>query len=109
MSSLFWYYLPYPQESDLAAGDDETVSDKAGRAKLIMLKKKLEEKDRIIAEKEEELAAKETLIEAKVKVISEQEAAVKTLSSQLEGNANLIAQLQSEQTTDSPAPEVCLM
>ena len=85
------------------------MSDKAGRAKLIMLKKKLEEKDRIIAEKEEELAAKETLIEAKVKVISEQEAAVKTLSSQLEGNANLIAQLQSEQTTDSPAPEVCLM
>lgn len=71
-----------------------------------MLKRKLEEKDRIIADKEEQLATKNALIEAKVKVISEQEEAVKTLSSQLEGNANLIAQLQTEQKTESSTPEV---
>lgn len=71
-----------------------------------MLKRKLEEKDRIIADKEEQLTSKNALIEAKVKVISEQEEAVKTLSSQLEGNASLIAQLQTEQKTESSTPEV---
>ena len=62
-----------------------------------MLKKKLEEKEKIIAEKDGLLKSKDEVIEAKVKVISEQENMVKTLSAQLEANAKMIGELQSEQ------------
>ena len=65
----------------LQANEDEEPPDRAARGKLLVLKKKLDEKDRIIADKDETIGVKDQHIEVKEKIIAEREVIIKELTS----------------------------
>ena len=52
------------------ASDDSSTSDQANRGKLLMLKKRLEERDSALKDKDATIKKKEEMIEAKDKVSS---------------------------------------
>ena len=59
-----------------------------------MLKKKLDDKDRIIKEKEEEVEMKEQHVVAKEKIIAEREEIIKSLTTQLEDKNKMMEEYQ---------------
>lgn len=61
----------------------------------MLLKRKLEEKDKTISEKEELLKANAQIIEDKNKIIQEREKTLQTLATQLAENNKVIEDLQS--------------
>ena len=67
----------------------------ASRAKLTLLKKKLEEKDRIIQEKDETIKAREQQIEAKERVLAERDIFVSNLTEQLEEKTKTMESLHT--------------
>ena len=80
---------------------ESETAEKANRAKTMLLKKKLEEKDRIIVEKEEILKSNAKILEDKNKIIKERENTLQTLATQLAENNKLIEDLQSGKDVQS--------
>ncbi|XP_012944847.2 putative leucine-rich repeat-containing protein DDB_G0290503 [Aplysia californica] len=67
----------------------------ASRAKAVLLKRKLEEKDRLIAEKEEVIKVREGQLESKELVLAERDNRVRELTEQLEEKTVEMEKLQS--------------
>lgn len=82
---------------------EEESQDQTGRAKSILLKKKLEEKDRIIKEKDETVNIKEQQIEVKEKIIAEREEIIATLTKQLEDKTKLMEEMNTQGSTGDDA------
>ena len=75
-------------------GTSETDEVGMSRAKSLLLKKKLDDKDRIIREKEEEVEMKEQHVVAKEKIIAEREEIIKSLTTQLEDKNKMMEEYQ---------------
>ena len=75
-------------------GTSETDEVGTSRAKSLLLKKKLDDKDRIIKEKEEEVELKEQHVVAKEKIIAEREEIIKSLTTQLEDKNKMMEEYQ---------------
>ena len=86
------FCMPQAEGED---GQSEELAPQASRAKLTLLKKKLEEKDRIIQEKEETIKAREQQIEAKERVLAERDIFVSNLTEQLEEKTKAIEGLHA--------------
>lgn len=84
-------------EADEATSEDASVTQ-ASRGKLTLLKKKLEEKDKIIVEKDELIKIREQQIEAKERVLAERDTFVGSLTEQLEEKTKTIEDLQLGRT-----------
>ena len=84
-----------PQAEGEDGQSEESLPPQASRAKLTLLKKKLEEKDRIIQEKEETIKAREQQIEAKERVLAERDIFVSNLTEQLEEKTKAIEGLHA--------------
>lgn len=67
----------------------------------MLLKRKLEEKDRIITEKDEILKSNEQILLDKNKIIKERENTLQTLATQLAENNKLIEDLQAGKDVQS--------
>ena len=67
----------------------------------MLLKRKLEEKDRIITEKDEILKSNEQILLDKDKIIKERENTLQTLATQLAENNKLIEDLQAGKDVQS--------
>lgn len=82
--------------------------DGTSRAKSLLLKKKLEDKDRIIREKDEEIQMKEQHLFTKEKLIAEREEIIQNLTSQLENKIKIMEEYQQnrEPAGDSSEAEV---
>lgn len=63
------------------------------------MKKKLEDKDRVIAEKEDTISVKDQQLGIKEKIIAQKEEIIHSLTSQLEAGVRMIEELQ-EDTSD---------
>ena len=81
-------------------GTSETDEVGTSRAKSLLLKKKLEDKDRIIKEKEEEVEIKEQHVVAKEKIIAEREEIIKSLTTQLEDKTKMMVEYQQSREPD---------
>lgn len=77
---------------------EDSPASHAGRAKLTLMKRQLEEKDRIIKEKDEVIFIRQQQIEAKERVLAERETFVSSLREQLEEKTKTIETLQSGQS-----------
>ena len=71
----------------------------------MLLKKKLEESDRLVREKEETITLKDQQIEVKEKIIAEREEVIQTLTRQLEDKYKVMEELHAnssvEEATDA--------
>ena len=92
----------------LLQGTNETEEDGTSRAKSLLFKKKLEDKDRVIREKDEEIQMKEQHVLTKEKIIAEREEIIQSLTSQLEDKTKLMEEYQQsrEPVGDSTEAEV---
>lgn len=83
---------------------EELPTEQANRAKMKLLRRKIEEKDRLLAEKDEQLAgrdqqvaAKENVIEERNQVIQQREEMIRTITNQLHERDKIINDMgQSE-------------
>ena len=89
-------------------GANETEDEGTSRAKSLLFKKKLADKDRVIKEKEEEIQMKEQNLVVKEKIIAEWEEVIQNLTSQLKDKTDLMEQYQQsrEPMGDSTETEV---
>lgn len=87
-----------PSETAAAAEKEtsEENQDRTGRAKSLLHKKKLEEKDRTIRDLEETVVLKDQQIEVKEKIIMEREQIISTLTHQLEDKTKLMEEMSSQ-------------
>ena len=76
---------------------EDASASHAGRAKLTLLKKKLEEKERVIKARDETIQVREQQIEAKERVLAERDAFVSSLTEQLEEKTKTVENLQAGQ------------
>ena len=74
--------------STLASEASSATADQAARAKIIVFRRKLKEKDLRLAEKSADLKRKQGEVEAKERVIAEMEDTMKMLRAQIEQLAN---------------------
>ena len=86
-------------------GTSEADEEGASRAKSLLLKKKLEDKDRVIREKDEEIQLKEQHVLAKEKIIEEREDIIKSLTTQLQDKTKMMEEYQESRKTDGDTSE----
>lgn len=72
----------------------------------MLLKKKLEEKERVLQEKTDVISEKEQQLGLKDKLIVEREETIKMLTTQLEDRAQLLEEMQRSQSTSDGAEVV---
>ncbi|XP_046571680.1 uncharacterized protein MCAP_0864-like [Haliotis rubra] len=84
-----------PQDSDTSSiTSEEGSSNKVFRAKTKMLKRQLEDKDKVILEKDDIIKVREKQIEDKMAILGDRELIVHDLTEQLEQKTKLIETLQ---------------
>lgn len=78
------------------------MAEQTSRARTLVLKKRLKEKDQKLAEKDAVIRQKQLELEAKERVLAERESAAKDVSVQLTEQTNLVEHLRTiiRETTD---------
>lgn len=86
----------------MASEASSVVAEQTSRARLLLLKKKLKEKDQRLAEKDGVIRQKQQELEAKERIIAERDSATKDVTTQLTEQTNLVEHLRSliRETTD---------
>ena len=79
----------------------EEPSEQSSRAKLLLMKKKVEERDRLLKEKDETVVLKDQQIEVKEKIIGEREEIISGLTKQLEDKTKLMEEMAEHGTGDN--------
>lgn len=84
------------------ASASSVVAEQTSRARLLVLKKRLKEKDQRLAERDAVIRQKQQEVEAKERIIAERESSAKDVTAQLAEQANLVEHLRSliRETTD---------
>ncbi|CAL1543522.1 unnamed protein product [Lymnaea stagnalis] len=99
----------HEKESFEEGASQEDGAHQANRAKALLLKRKLDEKDRIIAEKEEVIRVRESQLEAKERVLAERDGFVADLNDQLEQKTRAMENMQKSSGGSNSGDEVSQM
>ena len=92
---IYIYSLLRQGEAESATSSVAEDESKTSRAKALLLKKKLEEKDKLIFEKEEVIKVRETQLESKELMLVERDNRVTELAQQLAEKTDEMQKLQS--------------
>ena len=87
-------------------GTNETEEEGTSRAKSLLFKKKLADKERVIREKDEEIQTKEQHLVVKEKIIAEWEEVIQSLTSQLKDKTALMEQYQQSRGPVGDSTEI---
>lgn len=95
MRRFFCLYFICVKTETAEMHKEEASVSQASRAKMTLLKKRLEEKDRIISEKDEVIKTREQQVEAKERVLAERDSFINSLNEQLEEKTKILENLQA--------------